>query len=36
LEGTVNGLCVRAAGARRQCAPAALDRRLWATPQLIL
>ncbi len=27
-------VCVRAAGAGRQCAPAALGRRLWAAPQL--
>jgi len=28
----VNGLCVRAAGATRQCAPAALDRALLGGP----
>jgi hypothetical protein len=28
----VNGLCVRAAGAGRQYAPAAPDRRFWAPP----
>jgi hypothetical protein len=30
----VNGLCVRAAGAGGQYAPAALDWRFWAAPQL--
>ena len=28
----MNGLCVRAAGATRQCAPAALDRALLGGP----
>jgi hypothetical protein len=28
----VNGLCLRAAGAGRQCAPAALGERFWAAP----
>jgi hypothetical protein len=34
LEGTVNGLCVREAGAGRQYVPAALVGRFWAAPQL--
>jgi hypothetical protein len=33
-DGSVNGLWLRAAGAERQCAPAALARRLCAAPQL--
>lgn len=34
LEGTMNDLRVRAAGAGRQFAPAALGGRFWAAPQL--
>jgi hypothetical protein len=34
LEGAVNGGRLRAAGAGRQCAPAALMGRFWAAPQL--
>jgi len=30
----VNGVWLRAAGAGRQCAPAALGMRFWAAPQL--
>ena len=30
----MNGLWLCAAGAWGQCAPAALDRRFWAAPQL--
>jgi hypothetical protein len=35
LEGSVNGGWVRAAGAGRLCAPAALDGGFWAVPQLL-
>jgi len=34
LERSVTRLCGGAAGAGRDCAPAALDRRFWAAPQL--
>jgi hypothetical protein len=35
LEGTVGGGWLRAGGRGRQCAPAALDGRFWAAPQLL-
>jgi hypothetical protein len=34
LEGTVNGLCVRDAGAGRQYVPATLVGRFWAAPRV--
>ena len=35
LEGTVNGLWLRAAGARGYCAPAALGGRFWADARVV-